>query len=91
MKHIKYVKKIPYILVLIGALNWGMYGIVGFDVVDMVIGGIPMIARIIYVLIGLSALYGVINTCAFCRCKQCPCAIASTKSDIHTCSIEDKK
>ena len=91
MKRIKYIKKIPYVLVLIGALNWGVYGIVGFDIVDMMIGNIPMIARIIYVLIGLSALYGIINTSVFCRCKKCPCTISPVESNIHTCSIDDKK
>ncbi len=48
---------IALILVVIGALNWGLVGIVNFNVVDFLLGQGSPLARIIYALVGLSGLY----------------------------------
>lgn len=53
--------KISWILVLIGALNWGLVGLGGFlsmnlNVVNLLLGAWPMVEWIVYVLVGLSAL-----------------------------------
>ncbi len=50
------LEKTAHILVLIGGLNWGLVGAFGLNVVDM-LGG--MIAKIVYILVGLSALWGL--------------------------------
>jgi len=42
--------------VLIGALNWGLLGLLNFNLVSVIFGGIPFLARIIYILVGLSAV-----------------------------------
>lgn len=47
------------ILLVIGGLNWGLYGAVRFDLVEAVFRAAPAIARIIYVLVGLSAIYTI--------------------------------
>jgi uncharacterized membrane protein YuzA (DUF378 family) len=47
---------IAFILVIIGGLNWGLVGAVDFNLV-MTIFGVGMVANIIYILVGLSALY----------------------------------
>lgn len=51
-------------LVVIGGLNWGLVGVGSFakanlNVVGMILGGIAggVLANIVYVLVGLSALY----------------------------------
>jgi len=48
---------IAFILVIIGGLNWGLVGIGGWNVVDMIFGSIPILLKIVYILVGLSALY----------------------------------
>jgi len=48
---------ITLVLVFIGGLNWGLIGIGGWNLVDMIFGSIPILARIIYILVGISALY----------------------------------
>lgn len=48
---------IAIILVIIGALNWGLYGLVGIDLVAMLFGTIPILATIIYTLVGISGLW----------------------------------
>ena len=48
---------IAFILVVIGALNWGLFGVIGMDLVDMILGSVPILAQIVYILVGLSGLY----------------------------------
>ena len=50
------LKIIAYILVIIGALNWGLVGIFGFDLVATIFGEMSVLARIVYGLVGISAL-----------------------------------
>ena len=52
----KMIRKIAYILTLIGALNWGMVGVAQFDLVAAIFG-MGLIANIIYSLVGISALW----------------------------------
>lgn len=48
------------ILVIIGALNWGLVGAFNFDLVASLFGGhASFISRIIYSLIGLAGLYSI--------------------------------
>lgn len=44
-------------LVIIGAINWGLIGFFGFNVVSTIFGGMSWISRIIYALVGLGGLY----------------------------------
>ena len=45
------------ILVLVGALNWGLVGILEFDLVATLFGEMSYLTRIIYSLVGLAAIY----------------------------------
>ena len=52
---------IAFILLVIGGLNWGLIGIGGFvganwNVIGLIFGSVPVVAWIIYILVGLSAL-----------------------------------
>ena len=52
------VNKIALILVIVGALNWGLVGLFSFDLVAWITGGAAtVIARIIYVLIALAGVW----------------------------------
>jgi uncharacterized membrane protein YuzA (DUF378 family) len=51
---------IALILIIVGGLNWGLVGIFNFDLVAAIFGAMSAIARIVYVLVGLSALYTLI-------------------------------
>ncbi len=48
---------IAIVLVIIGGLNWGLVGLFGFDLVDAVLGSIPILAKIVYILVGIAAIY----------------------------------
>lgn len=49
---------LAYLLILIGAINWGLIGFFGFDLVAMLFGTATMLSRIVYGLVGLAGLYG---------------------------------
>ena len=44
-------------LVILGAINWGLIGFFGFDLVAFLFGNMGWISRIIYALVGLAGLY----------------------------------
>lgn len=52
--------KILSALCLIGALNWGLVGLFGFDLVAFLFGVMSVASRIVYSLIGISAVLLVI-------------------------------
>jgi uncharacterized membrane protein YuzA (DUF378 family) len=53
------VDLIALILVIVGGLNWGLVGLFNFDLVAAIFGARSTLARIVYVLVGLSALYRI--------------------------------
>ncbi|MCG1039687.1 MULTISPECIES: DUF378 domain-containing protein [Burkholderiaceae] len=50
-------------LVIIGAINWGLVGLFQFDLVAVMFGVGSVVARIIYVLVGLSGIYCLVRAC----------------------------
>ena len=49
---------ITLFLIIVGGINWLLVGIANFDLVAALFGGQEaMLARIVYILVGLSALY----------------------------------
>lgn len=52
---------IALVLVLIGGINWGLVGAFGFNVVDAIFGAGSVVSSIIYLLVGISAIYGAFS------------------------------
>ena len=46
-------------LMIIGAINWGLIGAFGFNLVTAIFGDMTAVTRIVYVLVGLGGLYGL--------------------------------
>ncbi len=55
----KVIDKIALVLIIIGAINWGLIGFFGFNLVDSIFGSMSIISRIIYALVGISGLWGI--------------------------------
>ena len=55
----KIIDKIALILIIIGAVNWGLIGLFRFNLVEMIFGDMTVLARIIYTLVGISGLWGI--------------------------------
>jgi len=51
------VNKVAWILVVIGALNWLLFGLTGSDVGSYVGGMDGIVAKVIYILVGVSGLW----------------------------------
>lgn len=47
---------IALVLVLVGALNWGLWAAFRFDLVAAILGDYTILSRIVYGLVGLSAI-----------------------------------
>lgn len=58
-----------YLLTLIGALNWGLVGIFGFDLIASIFGDMTIVSRILYSLVGISA---VITALTVHHCDRTP-------------------
>ncbi len=46
-----------HVLVLLGALNWGLVGAFKLDLVQTVLGTSPALVQLVYILVGLAGLY----------------------------------
>jgi uncharacterized membrane protein YuzA (DUF378 family) len=45
------------ILLVVGGLNWGLVGFFNFDLVATILGNMSFLSRIVYVIVGISAVY----------------------------------
>jgi uncharacterized membrane protein YuzA (DUF378 family) len=60
---------VTFILLVVGGLNWGLSAL-GFNLVEMLLGGWPMVEKIVYLLVGLSAVFEVVThkkNCTMCQ------------------------
>ena len=48
--------KITLVLCIIGGINWGLIGLFDFNLVDTLFGEGSMLSRIVYILVGISAI-----------------------------------
>lgn len=55
----KVIDTIALILVIIGAINWGLIGIFNFNLVDTLFGTMNIISRVVYTLVGVSGLWAI--------------------------------
>ena len=54
------INKITLLLVIVGGLNWGLVGLADFNLVSALFGEMSPLSRIVYVLVGASALWQLI-------------------------------
>lgn len=54
------INKITLLLLIVGGLNWGLVGLFGFDLVAALFGEMTLLSRVVYTLVGASALWQLI-------------------------------
>jgi uncharacterized membrane protein YuzA (DUF378 family) len=70
------MKKLAWILVIVGALNWGLVGLGvifgggNWNVVNLIFGGVPVLEAIIYLLVGISAVVSIFGCKGCSNCKS---------------------
>lgn len=47
------------IIVIIGAINWGLIGFLGFDLVAFLFGSMSLFSKIVYGIVGICGLYAI--------------------------------
>ena len=76
-----FVCKLVCLLVLIGALNWGLVGFFQFNLVTAIFGDMTMGARIVYGLVGVAGLLKIVSCF-----KPCSCCNKEESSGSSCCS-----
>jgi uncharacterized membrane protein YuzA (DUF378 family) len=77
-----FLNTIALILILIGALNWGLIGLFDYNLVEALLGQ-TMAANIIYIVVGFAGLWGL---SFLVKCKAlCGCRSKGDKSDKGGC------
>ena len=51
-----------WVLMMLGALNWGLYGAFKFDGIQVLVGTSPILAQGMYLLVGISGVYWLYKT-----------------------------
>lgn len=73
----KFINVLAFLLVLVGAINWGLWGFFQYDLVAHFCGGnASSLSRFIYGIIGLSGVWSlklIPRCCHFC-CHSCKCS-----------------
>ena len=71
------------ILLVVGGINWGLVGVgmlvnadANWNVVNMLLGPVPVAEGVVYVLVGVAAIMGIFG----CKCKTCMSACSSCDS-----------
>jgi uncharacterized membrane protein YuzA (DUF378 family) len=81
------MKKLAGLLVLVGGINWGLVGIFDWDLISAILGGggVPggggIIATIIYILVGLSAVWLIFGMKCGCKGGKCSMGAKTCNSD----------
>ncbi|MGL5480014.1 MAG: DUF378 domain-containing protein [Clostridium sp.] len=53
------IDKIALLLVIIGAVNWGLIGLFNLNLVSLLFGVGTILSNIVYILVGISGLYSI--------------------------------
>ncbi len=61
----KSLHTLAFVLVIVGALNWGLVGLFNFNLVSSLLGSVPGLEKVVYILVGAAAVYKV------ALCKEC--------------------
>jgi uncharacterized membrane protein YuzA (DUF378 family) len=66
----KSLHMVAYVLLWAGGLNWGLVGLLDFNLVEALFGSWPALVTLVYVLVGVSTVYILAthkNYCKVCR------------------------
>ncbi|MFZ2303581.1 MAG: DUF378 domain-containing protein [Minisyncoccia bacterium] len=59
---------IAFILVVIGGINWGLVGLSpNYNLVSMLVGSWPVVEKVVYILVGLGAIYLAVTHKGDCK------------------------
>lgn len=62
MAKLNVVDIIAIVLLVVGGLNWALVGLFGFDLVAAIFGDMSVLSRVVYVVVGICAVYVAVVT-----------------------------
>ncbi|MDP3941892.1 MAG: DUF378 domain-containing protein [bacterium] len=68
----KALHMLAFILVVVGGVNWGLWGLMNLNLVNLLFSSMPGVERLLYIFVGLSAVYLAathMNDCKTCSKK----------------------
>ncbi len=65
----KALHMVSFTLLIVGGLNWGLWALFNLNLVNAVVGSMPMVEKLVYILVGVSAVY--IAATHMTDCKVC--------------------
>lgn len=60
----KTLNTLTQILIIVGGLNWGLVGVIKFDLVATIFGQGSLLSNAVYTLVGISAIYQIVRLAA---------------------------
>ncbi|KKQ70854.1 MAG: hypothetical protein UT33_C0015G0022 [Candidatus Peregrinibacteria bacterium GW2011_GWC2_39_14] len=84
----KFLYWLALVLVVVGAVNWGLVGIFGFDLVKYLcvdLLGVELLATIVYVVVAVAGLYLFITSLCCCGCCSDKCCGDNCKCEDGKC------
>lgn len=54
------INKLTLVLLIVGGLNWGLVALLDFDLVAALFGEMSLLSRVVYGLVGISALFQLV-------------------------------
>ncbi len=72
------------VLVVVGAVNWGLVGLgmflgsySGWNIVGMLLGSVPLVEALVYLLVGVAGVMTIFG----CGCEKCKDGVCEPKQD----------
>jgi uncharacterized protein len=68
----KSLHMVAFLLMFVGALNWGLVGLFDFNLVNALLGQWMGLEKLVYIVVGISAVYIMathMNDCKICSAK----------------------
>jgi uncharacterized membrane protein YuzA (DUF378 family) len=69
---VKALNILTLILVVVGGVNWGLVGLFNFDLVATIFGASSILSRLVYILVGISALWQLVPLAAAFSSTESP-------------------
>ena len=70
MKPLRGIDLAAVLLIVVGGLNWGLVGLFEFDLVASIFGEMSILSRIVYILVGVAAVYGAVRSPYFAHLRE---------------------
>ena len=58
-EYMQIIQKIALVFTIIGAVNWSLIGLFDFNLVNMIFGGMEMLEKIVYIIVGVCGLINI--------------------------------